>query len=111
MKTLYAATAAAMLCTPTIASAGTSEFFATIRADGTILRGSGVTASGRAKVGLYMVAFPRHIHTCNMTATAKSNDVVTVEAISAPKTQLWVRIWRGETASDASFNILVKCQK
>lgn len=111
-KTLLAAALVAASAPAAFAGTGTAEFFATINSNGTILRGSGVTSSSRLALGSYAVNFPRAVNTCNMTATAKSDDAhfATVQATAANVNRALVKIWRGTTARDVSFNLLIKCQ-
>lgn len=114
---IVAAAAAAALCAalPSAASAGTgtAEFFASIRAAGTIIGGSGVTSSTKVGTGRYEVVFPRAVSTCVYLVTPLSGSAhkAVARVTSSDLTRVLVNTFvNSSTAQDIGFNILVKCQ-
>lgn len=112
-QTVMAAALLAASIPAASAGTGTAEFFASIRAAGTIIQGSGVTSSVKVATGRYEVVFPRAVSTCVYVVTPMNGSPYKAVArvTSSDLTRVLVNTFvNSATAQDTGFNILVKCQ-
>lgn len=112
-QTLLAAALVAASGPAAFAGTGTAEFFASIRAAGSIIGGSGVSSSTKVATGRYEVVFPRAVNTCVYVVTPLSGSAhkAVARVTSSDLTRVLVNTFvNSASAQDVGFNILVKCQ-